>query len=153
VVTRRGALLAGGAALLTGCGVAKDRGDSTAELLAGQLAAQQAVVAAYAGLPGADARRLRARARARVTQLQHALRAAGGTAPAAGMTSRGSGLAGALDAETVALRTHVAATGRTRDKDLRRLLGELVASTAATQALAARALGRDPLATAFPGQA
>ena len=152
-MTRRGALLAGGAALLTGCGAAKDRGVSTSELIADQLAAQQAVVAAYAGLPGAQVQRLHARARARVTQLQRALRAAGGTAPAAGMTSRASGLPGALDAETVALKAHVAATGRTRDKDLRRLLGELVASTAASQALVARLLGRDPLDTAFPGQA
>jgi hypothetical protein len=154
VVTSRRALLGlGGAALLAGCGASKDRGDTRVELIARQLVAQQAVVEAYAGLRGPEVRRLLARARARVVTLESALRAAGGTPPGAAMHSGAASLRAALDAETGALLAHVAATGRTGDHALRSLLGELIASTAASQALVARMLGQDPLATAFPGQA
>jgi hypothetical protein len=154
VVTRRGALLAaGGAALLTGCGAAKDRGDTRVQLLARQLEVQQAVVEAYAGLRGREVARLHVRARARVASLERALRAAGATPAGASMHTGAASLQAALDAETGALQAHVAAAGRTRDAALRRLLGQLIASTAASQALLERRLGRDPLATAFPGQA
>jgi hypothetical protein len=153
VVTRRGALLAvGGAALLTGCGAKKDDGDTDVQLLTRQLEAQQAVVGAYAGLRGREVARLSTRARARVASLERALRAAGATPPGAGMAA-GDSLRAALAAETEALQAHVAATGRTRDRAVRRLLGELIASTAASQALLERRLGQDPLASAFPGQA
>lgn len=153
-MTRRGALLAaGGAALLAGCGAAKDRGDSQTELLASQLAPEQAVVEAYAGLRGREVQRLHARARARTASLERALRAAGGTPPGPAMHSGTASLQGALDAETGALQAHVAAVGRTRDRALRQLLGELIVSSAASQALVERLLGQDPLATAFPGEA
>jgi hypothetical protein len=154
VVTRRGALLAaGGAVLLTGCGAKQDAGETGAQLLTQQLEAQQAVVEAYAGLRGREVARLHARARARVATLERALRAAGGTPPGANMHAGSASLQAALDAETGALQAHVAATGRTRDKAVRSLLGELIASTAASQALVERLLGQDPLATAFPGAA
>jgi hypothetical protein len=151
VVTRRGALLAGGAALLTGCGARQDTGEAGAQLLAQQLQAQQAVVEAYAGLRGREVARLHARARARVASLERALRAAGATPPGASMHAGSASLQAALDAETGALQAHVAATGLTRDKAVRGLLGELIASTAASQALVERLLGQDALATAFPG--
>jgi hypothetical protein len=154
VVTRRGALLAAGsAALLAGCGAKKDRGDTRAELLALQLQAAQGTAAAYRGLHGAALGRLPARARARVQRLEAALRAAGGQPRPEPDAARSSDVHLALSAASAELRSHVAATGRTFDPAVRSLLADLVVGAAEDEALLERALGRDPLATAFPGQA
>jgi hypothetical protein len=154
VVTGRRALLAAGsAALLAGCGAKKARGEDRATLLAQQLQAAQVTVAAFIGLHGPHVDRLHARARARVRRLEAALRAAGGQPRPEPDAARSSSLALALDAESAALRAHVAATGRTFDRGLRSLLADLVIATAQDEAALTRMLGRDPLATAFPGQA
>jgi hypothetical protein len=151
VGTRRALLASGSVALLAGCGATKARGEDTATLLAQQLQAAQVTAAAFAGLRGVEG--LRARARARVRRLEAALRAAGGQPRPEPDAAASSSLALALDAESAALRAHVAATGRTFDRSVRALLADLVVDTAQDEALLARRLGRDPLATAFPGQA
>jgi hypothetical protein len=152
--TRRGALLAAGsAALLAGCGAKKDAGADRADLLARQLQAAQVSAAAYTGLRGAPLDRLHARARARVRRLEAALRAAGGQPRPEPDAARSSSVALALSAASAELRAHVAATGRTADRAVRSLLAGLVVDAAQDEALLMLELGRDPLATPFPGQA
>jgi hypothetical protein len=153
VSTRRALLASGSAALLAGCGAKKDPGDARADLLARQLQAAQVSLAAYAGRRDAPLDRLHARARARVRRIEAALPAAGGRPRPEPDAARSTGVPLALSAASAELRAHVAATGRTQDPGLRSLLGELVAGTAEEEALLMRSLGRDPLATAFPGQA
>jgi hypothetical protein len=154
VVTSRRALLAtGSAALLAGCGARKTSGEDSADLLARQLQAAQVTAAAYRGLRGAPLDQLPARARARVRRLEAALRAAGGQPRPEPDAARSSSVPLALSAASAELRAHVAATGRTFDRAVRSLLGDLVVGTAEEEALLMRTLGRDPLATAFPGQA
>jgi hypothetical protein len=153
VVSRRALLAGGSAALLAGCGAKKDAGTDRADLLALQLQAAQVSLAAYRGLRGAPLDGLHARARARTRRLEAALRAAGGQPRPEPDAARSSSVALALSAASAELRAHVAATGRTADRAVRSLLAELVIGTAQEEALLERALGRDPLATPFPGQA
>jgi hypothetical protein len=151
--TRRALLATGAAGLLAGCGAEANPGEARAALLAEQLQAERATAAAYAGLPGREVARLRARAHARVQTLQAALRSAGAAPPPVRAASGRPSLERALAAESAALRAHVAATGRTADPALRALLADLVTGAAEGEALLRRLLGRDPLAGAFPGQA
>jgi hypothetical protein len=144
MVTRR-ALLAGGAAMLAGCGPAKTRAARPVDVLGEQLRVTRLAVAAYAGV---DAPALVADARARAGRVEAALRAAGGKpgrAPAGP-----SGAAAAYAAERRALAAHVAAVGELRDQ--RELLAGLIVGAAQAQAALAPLVHRDPLASAFPGQ-
>ncbi len=144
-LTRRGLLAAGGAAVLAGCGPPDKRVHSSAEVLESQRRAAQELTAAFAGLPDADRARvakLAARAAARAARL-------GAERPAAPAPTT---LDDVLKAEQAALRAHVAGVGQTTDVSLRTLLAGLVADGAQDLSSLLGKLGRDPLATAFPGE-
>jgi hypothetical protein len=147
-LTRRALLGAGGAALLAGCGPSAAPAARPADVLGEQLRLIQLAVAAYAGV---DAPGLAAAARARESELAAALRAAGGKPGVA--PSGPTGALAAYEAEGRALTAHVAAVGELHDRASRSLLGDLVAGAARAQAALAPLVHRDPLPSAFPGQA
>jgi hypothetical protein len=140
IVTRRALLGAGAAALAAGCGKPDEPAIRPDDVLREQLRLTQLAVAAYAGV---DAPGLAAGARARARRLQALV----GDVPAA---EGPSGVTAAYEAERRALAGYVAAIGLLRRQ--RGLLGELVVDAARNEAALARMLGRDPLASAFPGQ-
>jgi hypothetical protein len=140
VVTRR-ALLGAGALLVAGCGPPDEPEVDPTDVWGEQLRASQRALAAY---PASIAPR--AKAAARVRRLE-ALASAGGVAP----TSERS-LEAALEAERVALQTHVAAVGRLGDRESREILGELIAGTAEAVAQLRDLMDEPPIVDAFPGQ-
>ena len=167
-MTRR-ALLAAGAAVLAGCGRDErpPQPPPAAAALRRQLAAERATLDAYRRWRGPggrakEVRRMAARVRGHVTQLEAALRATGAASAAAGAPARGAptpppapagrGAELALARERAALGVHVRALPSLRAQPLRRLGADLVASAAQHEALLSLMLGRDPTPTAFPGQ-
>jgi hypothetical protein len=140
VVTRR-ALLGAGALLVAGCGPPDEPEVDPTDVWGEQLRASQRALAAY---PASIAPR--AKAAARVRRLE-ALASAGGATP----TSERS-LEAALEAERVALQTHVAAVGRLGDRESREILGELIAGTAEAVAQLRDLMDEPPIVDAFPGQ-
>jgi hypothetical protein len=148
-----GAGLAGGAALVAGCGADEAPAAPASEVLARQLAAAQGVVAAYGSLSTpAEVPALARRARGREQQLESAVSAAGGTPPAASSAAAAPSVERALAAQRAALAAHVAAIGAIRAPATLELLTGLVVDSAADEAALAALLGRDPLANPFPGE-
>jgi hypothetical protein len=152
VVTRRGLLAAGGAALLAGCG--KPAGPAApAAVLEDALNAQVGAFNAYEGLRGpAPVPALASRAHARVDALRAAVRSMHGTPTTPAAQVGTPTLETALEAERRALQATVAAVGRTTDRQVRALLADAIVSSAQGEAQLARLLGRDPLANPFPGE-
>lgn len=141
VGTRRALLGAGAVALLAGCGPPDEPDADPGAVLSEQLRLTEAVVVAYTGVAGEG----HANATARLERIAAALRRDVPDLPA-GET----GIDAALEAETAALRGHVAAVGELpRHRDL---LATLIADAAAGQAALLARLDRPPLPTAFPGQ-
>lgn len=145
MVSRRAALLAGGAALLYGCG---PDGSSVppppGPALDAQLRAQEAVVLAYRDLHGRELRRMAAAARAGAA----GLRAAGAKTapPPAGPSS----VRAALAAEDRALTAHLKGLGA-GPRELRPLNSGLVLTSARHAAQLRQMLGLDPAPVALPG--
>jgi hypothetical protein len=156
VGTRRallGAGLAGGGALLTGCGDEAQPPVRESDVLARQLTATQAVVAAYGELTNPpELHALASRARAREQRLQVALRAAGGKPAAAAPAPAEPSVDAALAAQRRALAAHVAAVGELHGAAPLALLTGLVTGAAEDEAVLAGLLGRNPLANPFPGE-
>jgi hypothetical protein len=179
VVTRRGLLAAGGAALLAGCGKddAAEPPPRPVHALMHELAAERTAVAALAGLPGgADrehVRRIEQRTRDRARRLAAAIAANGGRAQpapaadsptaaadppavAAGDTEQSAADPSAADpsaAAIAALRAAVAAhvfALPDLTPDLRRLAADLVPEAAADLAVLGAVLGV-PAEEPFPG--
>jgi hypothetical protein len=173
-VTRRALLGAGAVAALgtAGCGVSTDRPAPDADVLAGLLAVERELVAAWsaaAALPGAEgetARAVLAHERAHVRRLEAAL--AGGVGAGAPVppdvtraaralrTHAGAGegraaFDAALALERAAAAAHAAALGRLRDPEARTLVMALSGAEAQHAAAVALALGREPLPDAFAG--
>jgi hypothetical protein len=147
MTTRRARFGAGALALLAGCGAPEEVKVDSAAVLGEQLRAAQAVANAYASVPGQG----RANAEKRVELLEAALRDAGGT-PAAAPAQGAAGVTAALDAETAALRAHVAAIGELDRDEYRELFSSLIVDAAAGESRLLALLDRPPLPTAFPGQ-
>ena len=143
VGTRR-ALLGAGALLVVGCGPADALEVNAANVWGEQLRASQTALAAYEGVAGAGS--LRARASSRVERLE-AMAGAAGAAP-----SVTPSLQAALEAERVALQTHVAAVGKLEDRPSRELLATLVAETAEAVSALRELMDEPPIVDAFPGQ-
>ncbi len=159
MVTRRALLVAGGAALLAGCGADEPAAEPPTDVLSDQLTAQRAAADAYRGLETRVPREARpavrtmsTRAQARVHRLEAALRAAGGAAAAASPEAGEASLEVALARERAALAAHVRAIGALSQPRLRALGAGLVAGSAEDEAVLLGLLGRDPAPTAFPGQ-
>ena len=162
MVSRRallGAGLAGGAALVSGCGPPEQSPAAAADVLADQLRADQAAARAYDGLsglvPGADrpvVERLATRARARERRVRDALRQAGGTPPPQAPAPAARGLEAALAGERRALEVHVAGIGLLGEREWRALLADLVVGAAEHESALLALLGRPAAPTAFPGQ-
>jgi hypothetical protein len=157
VVTRRallGAGVAGGAALLSGCGPdGSSRLPPPGRALDAQLRAQDAVVHAYRGLPArvpahaGELRRMVAVAGAAAARL----RAAGAHEGAvAGADLGPPSLRRALAAEQLALSVHAAALG-TGPRRLRTQTTELVVTAAQHAAVLRGMLGANPATDALPG--
>jgi hypothetical protein len=145
VVSRRGLLLAGGAALLYGCGPdGSSRLEAPGPALDRQLRAQEGVVQAYHGLRGREVRRMAASARAGVAKL----RAAGAQAPPA--PAGPASLRAALAAEERALTAHLKGLG-VGPLSLRPLNTGLVLASARHAAQLRQMLGLDPAPAALPG--
>lgn len=144
MVTTRRALLGAGALLLVGCGPPAETEVNAAQVWGEQLRASQRALAAYEGV--SEAANLRARASARVNRLE-ALAGASGESPTAT-----PGLEAALEAERVALQTHVHAVGQLEDRESREILGDLIAGTAEAVAGLRLLTGARPIVDAFPGQ-
>ena len=139
MVTRR-ALLGAGTLLLVGCGPPDEPEVNAANVWGEQLRVSQAALAAY------PTTSLRSAAAKRVRELE-SLAGATGAAPTATRS-----LASALEAERVALQTHVAAVGELEDRASRELLATLIAGTAEAVAVLRAELGEPPIVDAFPGQ-
>lgn len=140
VVTRR-ALLGAGALLLAGCGPPDEPEVNATQVWGEQLRASQRALAAYP--PSISPR---AKAAARVRRLE-ALAGAVGESPTATPS-----LAAALEAERVALQTHVHAVGQLEDRASREVLSELIVGTAEAVAGLRRLTGAPAIVDAFPGQ-
>jgi hypothetical protein len=141
VVTRRAALLGAGTLLLAGCGPPDEPEVDAATVWGEQLRVSQAALAAYP--PGISSR---AKAADRVARLE-ALAGAAGETPLAT-----PGLEAALNAERVALQTHVAAVGALEDRASREVLADLVAGTAEAVSALRQLMDEPPIVDAFPGQ-
>ena len=162
VGTRRALLLGAGATALVaaGCGPADEPEVHAADVLAQQLRAEQAVVAAYEAIGDDDlsipdnwrSQTLLARTRARITKLDAALRGEGGVPGGPLEKPANAGLEAVLEAERRALRVHVRAVGQLQEPKWRELLADLVASSAAHETALLQMLERPPLPSAFPGQ-
>ena len=129
-------------------------------MLAQQLRAEQEVVAAYEAIGDDDlsiphnwrSQALLARTRARIRELDAAVRAEGGAPGGPLEKPANPGLETALEAERRALRVHVRAVGQLQEPKWRELLAELVESSAAHETALLEMLERPPLPSAFPGQ-
>ena len=106
-----------------------------------QLRASQRALAAYP--PGISAAR----------------QGVGARGPAGGARRRGRrtatatpGLEAALNAERVALQTHVAAVGQLGDRESRAILGDLIAGTAEAVSALRLLMDEPAIVDAFPGQ-
>ncbi len=141
MVTRRAALLGAGTLLLAGCGPSEEQEVNATQVWGEQLRASQRALAAYPpGIPP------RAKASARVDRLEALAGAAGATATAT------PGLEAALNAERVALQTHVAAVGQLGDRESRAILGDLIAGTAEAVSALRLLMDEPAIVDAFPGQ-
>ena len=138
--------LAGGA-LLAGCGrdEARKAPESDADVLAGLLAREQAVLAASAS--GAAVRMLREQDMRHAARLRRALIAAGGRAPAAAAAAPG----GVAALKQQALFAYVGALPRLSDPELRVLAMQIAASEAEHLAALRLAAGDEPVPDAFAG--
>jgi len=140
VVSRR-ALLGAGALLLVGCGPPEEQEVNATQVWGEQLRASQRALAAYP--PGISPR---AKAAARVDRLEVLAGAAGETPTAT------PSLEAALNAERVALQTHVAAVGQLSDRTSRETLATLIAETAEAVSALRLLMDEPPIVDAFPGQ-
>lgn len=140
MVVNRRALLGAGALLLVGCGPPDEPEVDAANVWGEQLRASQAALAAYPAIA------LRSAAARRVRELE-AQAGATGAAPTATRS-----LETALEAERVALQTHVAAVGELEDRASRELLATLIAGTAEAVSALRAELDEPPIVDAFPGQ-
>jgi hypothetical protein len=154
VSTRRGLLaggIAGGGALLAGCGTEAAPSPRDADLLARPLSAERSLIAAYEAIGGRLARRIAVQERAHAGRLERAIRAAGG--PRGGARTREPGLVegldGALELERRAIAAYLDVLPSLRDPALRGLVAGLLTSDAQHVAVVLAALGRDPLPDAF----
>jgi len=144
VVDRRGFLLAGGAALLAGCGNDDETPPPAAsQVMLGQLAGERALAHALSGASGLR-RRIAVRSADRARRLASAIAAAGGAPHDAPAPDSPPDPGAAAARARTALARHVAALPSLTG-DLRALGADLVAGSAADAALLA---GR---AEAFPG--
>jgi hypothetical protein len=150
VVTRRALLGAGAVALVAGCGPPEEPEIVPSEVLSDQLRVSSEALAAYEGVD--DVGPERGFAVARVRQLAAAVRSAGGTVEPGRVAPR-TGLEEALAGERRALEAHVAAIGLLGEREWREMFGEFIAGSARNEASLRTKLGRQPLETAFPGQA
>ena len=141
VLTRRAALLGAGTLLLAGCGPPEEQEVNATQVWGEQLRASQRALAAYP--PGISQR---AKASARVDRLE-ALAGAAGETPTATPS-----LEAALNAERVALQTHVAAVGQLSDRASRETLATLIAETAEAVSALRLLMDEPPIVDAFPGQ-
>jgi hypothetical protein len=151
VVTRRALLGAGAVALFAGCGPEEEPKVDVEAVLSEQMDALQAVLGAYDGVPLTGA--LRASAEERIDRIAAALEPFRGDGPSAAAAAQGgTGRQAALDAETAALRAHVAAVGQLEAREYRELLAGLIIDAASNQSALLILIGRPPAPTAFPGQ-
>jgi hypothetical protein len=141
VTTRRAALLGAGTLLLAGCGPPDEPEVDAAQVWGEQLRVSQAALAAY---PSGISPRVAASDR--VDRLA-ALAGATGETPTAAPS-----LEAALEAERVALQTHVAAVGQLDDRVSREVLAELVAGTAEAVSALRKLMDEPPIVDSFPGQ-
>jgi hypothetical protein len=144
VVGRRGFLLAGGAALLAGCGTDDETPPpAPAHVMLGQLGAERALAYELSGTSGLR-RRIFVRSTDRARRLASAIAAAGGAPHDAGAPDSPPDAGAAPARARVALEQHVTALPSLTGS-LRALGADLVAGAATDAALLARA------AEAFPG--
>jgi len=145
VSTRRGLVAAGAGVLVAGCGAPEPIAPD-AELLAGVLAWERALVKAYGRIPGRAGHELAARARDHAAWLVRS----GSRSAAEPARAAGDPLEAALALQRRSMRACVTAVGLVREPASRALVAEILTAGAQHAAILLGRLGRDPLETAFP---